>query len=107
MQVRHCPATVNVSDFSKTTVKRWEGKRSVDHKSGDLPIASTPETLRGIGGGMLTKQNVLFVTVRQTPKWLYEGKRSRPDLHTFGVYLTIVDELDNYRCSRHLKTDSL
>ena len=55
MQVRHCPATVNVSDFSKTTVKRWEGKRSVDHKSGDLPIASTPETLRGIAFATLGK----------------------------------------------------
>ncbi len=32
--------------------------------------------LRGIGGGMLTKQNVLFVTVRQTTK-TNEWKRIR------------------------------
>jgi len=32
--------------------------------------------LRGIGGGMLTKQNILFVTVRQTTK-SNEWKRIR------------------------------
>jgi len=47
--------------------------------------------LRGIGGGMLTKQNALFVTVRQTPK-VNEGGRNRAHLHILRVCLALGDE---------------
>ncbi len=48
-------------------------------------------TLRGIGGGMLTKQNALFVTVRQTPK-IKEGNRFQGNSFVLGYNLTICDE---------------
>lgn len=40
---------------------------------------------------MLTKQNVLFVTVRQTPK-IHEGIRYRANAFLFGHCLTVCDE---------------
>lgn len=47
--------------------------------------------LRGIGGGMLTKQNALFVTVRQTPK-VHEGVHLRAHSHLLRVCLALCDE---------------
>lgn len=47
--------------------------------------------LRGIGGGMLTKQNALFVTVRQTPK-VHERVHFRTPSHLLRVCLALCDE---------------
>lgn len=49
--------------------------------------------LRGIGGGMLTKQNVLFVTVRQTIKTKgYKGIRHRAKSLPLVQCLMLLDE---------------
>ncbi len=47
--------------------------------------------LRGIGGGMLTKQNALFVTVRQTPN---ENESVHPWTYSIldEAYLALCDE---------------
>lgn len=47
--------------------------------------------LRGIGGGMLTKQNALFVTVRQTPI-VNERVHHRTRSHILRVCLALCDE---------------
>lgn len=49
--------------------------------------------LRGLGGGMLTKQNVLFVTVRQTTKTkANKGIRHRAKSHQLVHCLMLLDE---------------
>ncbi len=52
--------------------------------------------LRGIGGGMLTKQNALFVTVRQTPK-VHERVHHRTHSIYFGFVWHCVKKKVNVK----------
>lgn len=59
VKVRHGPATVRKSE-SDMSLGNWEGRRSYEAKSGELPIHRSPFDLRAIGRRII--ESFLYVS---------------------------------------------